>query len=179
MSTSEKILKTLETFTDDIQSVILSTKNPKGETFASYSPFVEDKDGNYYVYLSTAVPHAYNLYTSKKAHILFLEDESKTEHIYARRRLYFDAVAEKFKPDDKRDDEIFALFKERFKDKVAFFSGMKDFRLYKLTPSNGNLVLGFGQAFKVSADRKTLTLNDKGHYDSHENGLKEYDKKFK
>jgi len=49
---------------------------------------------------------------------------------------------------------------------------MKDSRFYKLTPSEGNFVLGFGAAFKISEDRKTLILNDGGHSRSHAEGLK-------
>ena len=49
---------------------------------------------------------------------------------------------------------------------------MKDSRFYKLSPYNGNLVLGFGSAYKISSDRKIISLNDKGHSSSHEEGLK-------
>ena len=74
-----------------------------------------------------------------KAHIMFLEDESKTEHIYARRRMYFQADAQKFEENDEREEKIHTLFKDKFQDKVSFFSMMKDSRFYKLSPYNGNL----------------------------------------
>ena len=49
---------------------------------------------------------------------------------------------------------------------------MKDSRFYKLSPRDGNFVLGFGGAYKISADRKTLKINDGGHSRSHAEGLK-------
>jgi len=49
---------------------------------------------------------------------------------------------------------------------------MRDSRFYKLSPRDGNFVLGFGAAFKIKNDRKTLELNDKGHSKSHDEGLK-------
>ncbi len=170
--TIEKATKELHNFTDNVQSVILSTVSKDGEPFASYSPFVEDKDGNFYVFISTAVLHSHNMSATKKAHILFLEDESKTEHIYVRRRMYFSADSERFEEDDERANDIFELFKDKFKDKVSHFPMMKDSRIYKLTPKNGNLVLGFGSAYKISDDRKSLLINDKGHSKSHDEGLK-------
>lgn len=170
--TIEDAQKELGTFLQNIQSVLLSTVDADAEPFVSYSPFVEDEEGNFYVFISTAVKHSHNMNATGKAHIMFLEDESVTDHIYARRRLYFKAQAEKFEENDAREEKIHNLFKERFADKVSFFSMMKDSRFYKLTPSEGNFVLGFGGAFKVSDDRKTLVLNDQGHSKSHDEGLK-------
>jgi len=86
--------------------------------------------------------------------------------------MYFKAKAEAFDENDEREEKIHNLFKERFGEKVSFFSMMKDSRFYKLTPSEGNFVLGFGGAFKISDDRKTLSLNDQGHSKSHAEGLK-------
>lgn len=85
----EKVQADLDIFLDDIKTVILSTVSSDGEPFASHSPFVRDEEGNFYVFISTSVQHSHNMYNNGKAHILFLEDESKTKHIYARRRLYF------------------------------------------------------------------------------------------
>jgi len=173
--TKSDAVRELETFTDNVESVILSTVSKKGEPFASYSPFVEDKEGNFYVFISTAVPHSHNMFSTKKAHIMFLEDESKTEHIYARRRLYFSAECEKFEEDDVREEDILKLFKEKFRSRVSFFSSMKDSRIYKLKPSNGNIILGFGSAFKVNENRKEVSLSEREHSKSHEAGLAKYE----
>jgi len=168
----EDAQKEMVPFLKNIQSVLLSTVDKECEPFVSYSPFVEDEEGNFYVFISTAVKHSHNINATRKAHIMFLEDESATDHIYARRRMYFKANAEPFEEDDPREEKIHELFKKRFADKVSFFSMMKDSRFYKLTPKEGNFVLGFGAAFKISDDRKRLHLNDKGHSTSHAEGLK-------
>jgi len=170
--TIEDAKKEMAVFLENIQSVLLSTVDADAEPFISYSPYVEDEEGNFYVFISTAVKHSHNINATGKAHIMFLEDESVTEHIYARRRMYFKAEAKAFDEDDERTEKIHDLFKKRFGDKVSFFSMMKDSRFYKLTPSEGNFVLGFGGAFKISQDRKTLSLNDQGHSKSHSEGLK-------
>ncbi len=174
--TIEEANEELSTFTSKIESVNLATVSASGEPFASYSPYVEDENHNYYVFISTAVMHSHNMSATNKAHIMFLEDESKASHIYARQRLYFRANTEKFEEDDKRAREIFKLFDKKFGSRVSFFSSQKDSRIYKLMPRDGNLVLGFGSAFKISDDRKILKLNDKGHSSSHDEGLKKHAK---
>lgn len=169
--TLEDAQKELDTFTNNVESINLSTVSNEGEPFASYSPFVEDEEGNFYIFISTAIAHSHNMSANGKAHIMFLEDESKSAHIYARRRMYFQANSLRIK-DEKKDEELHLMFQEKFQDRVSFFSMMKDFSFYKLSPYNGNLVLGFGSAYKISDDRKVMALNDKGHSHSHDKGLK-------
>jgi len=89
--TIEDAQKELVPFLQNIQSVLLSTVDRECEPFVSYSPFVEDEEGNFYVFISTAVQHSHNMNATGKAHIMFLEDESVSDHIYARRRMYFKA----------------------------------------------------------------------------------------
>lgn len=166
-------LKALGTFTDNLNSVILSTVSKEHNPFASYAPFVEDENGCYYICISGYVPHSHNLTQTKKASIMFIEDESVAVHPFGRKRLYFDALADKFEPNDKREEKIAKLFSEKFGEKASFMLKMPDFRVYKLTPKNGSLVLGFGAAFNVSDDKKTLTFKNALHEEKHEKHLKE------
>ena len=156
MMKKEEAQEQLDVFLEDIKTVVLSTVDKQGEPFASYSPFVQDEESNFYVFVSTAVPHSHNMYNTKKAHILFIEDESKTEHIYARRRLYFKAKAEKFEENDERFEKIAQLFEKRHGEQAALIRKMPDSRFYKLSAYDGNLVLGFGAAFKIEEDNKTI-----------------------
>ena len=81
----------------------------------NYSPFVKSK-GDYYICVSSNLPHYINMQEHKKAHILIIEDEQKASHIYARQRLYFSASCEVIKnPEDilnflMKDMEINYLF---------------------------------------------------------------------
>lgn len=173
----EEALKKLQTFTNEIQSIILATVDEEANPFSSYTPFVEDEDGNYYVCVSSLVSHSHNMTVTKKAHIMFIEDESKAESVFFRKRLYFDAQVEKFEQDDKRAEKISKLFINRFGETSALILSMNDFRIYKLIPKEGSFVLGFGAAFSVSADKKTLkqkganTSSKKAHSNLHEDNL--------
>ena len=175
----EKAQEELDNFLNNIKSVILSTVNLDGEPFASYSPYVQDEEGNFYVFVSTAVQHSHNMYNTKKAHLLFIEDENNTNHIYARRRLYFKADAQKFEANDERFEKIAKLFEEKLGEQAALIRMMPDSRFYKLTPHDGNLVLGFGAAFKIDASNKKIqklqTMNGKAHGQTHEERLNKND----
>lgn len=172
----EEAQKVLDCFLDNINTVVLSTVDSEGEPFASYSPYAQDEDGNFYVFVSTAVQHSHNMYNTGKAHLLFIEDENKTQHIYARRRLYFKAKAEKFEENDERFEKIATLFEQKHGEQASLVRKMPDSRFYKLTPFDGNLVLGFGAAFKIEEDNKTVkklnTMGGKAHGGSHEENLK-------
>lgn len=172
----EKAQKELDVFLNNIKTVILSTVSSDGEPFASYSPYVQDEEGNFYVFISTSVQHSHNMYNTGKAHLLFIEDESATKHIYARRRLYFKAKAEKFEPNDERTEKIAQLFEKRHGKQASLVRDMPASRFYKLTPSDGNLVLGFGAAFKLDSSNKKIkelnTMNGIAHGETHELGLK-------
>lgn len=168
---TEEALEQLEHFTNGIESLMLATVSETGDPFSSYAPFVEDDQHNYYVVLSAHVDHARNLSHNQKASILFIEDESKTKNIFARRRLYFQATAEKFAQDDERKEAIQNLFSEKFGNKAKFMLEMPDFRIYKFIPSDGNLVLGFGAAFAVAQDRSSVSLKSASHARKHEDSL--------
>lgn len=167
----EDALIKLESFLDDKNTVLMATVSESGEPFISYAPYVEDEEHNYYVYLSGHAPHAINLAKTKKASIMFIEDESKCQNLFARERLYFQANASMFEQNDENEAKINELFSKKFGKLTHFLQKMPDFRIYKLSAYDGNLVLGFGSAFEVSENRCDLTLKNVGHQKHHEHKM--------
>jgi len=148
-NSDEKIIETFNNFDKDKYSLILSTTNAENEPLTNYSPFVKIDD-DYYISVSSNLPHYTNIMQTHKAHVLIIEDESKAEHIYARKRLYFSVSCEL--EDDS--EKIFKLFDARYEGKLSFLREMKDFKVIKLTPKEKSLVLGFGAAYKMDIDGK-------------------------
>ena len=149
--TNEEIIEEFENFDKDKLSLIISTTNEKNEPLTNYAPFVKI-DADYFVSVSSNLPHFTNMMETKKAHILIIEDESNADHIYARKRLYFSAICSL----EKDMEKVFKLFDERYGDKLSFLRSMKDFKIIKLTPQERSLVLGFGAAYKMDEDGKLL-----------------------
>jgi heme iron utilization protein len=143
----EEIIKRFETFDKDKQSLIISTADAEGTPLTNYSPFVK-LDGDYYICVSSMLPHYKNMIETKKAHVLIIEDEATAGHIYARNRLYF-SVECMLEPDAEK---IFKLFDARYGDQLAFLRDMKDFKVIKLVPQDKSLVLGFGAAYKMDKE---------------------------
>lgn len=149
--TNEEIVQEFKEFDKDKYSLVISTTSSDNFPLTNYAPFVKI-DEDYFVSVSQNLPHYTNMAQTKKAHILIIEDESKADHIYARKRLYFSASCE----EEKDTEKIFKLFDERYGDKLSFLREMKDFRIIKITPEEKSLVLGFGAAYKMSVDGELL-----------------------
>lgn len=143
----EDLKKQFESFDEDKYSLIVSTVDTNCTPLTNYSPFVK-LDGDYYICVSSMLPHFTNMIETKKAHVLIIEDESKTNHIYARNRLYFNAVCAL----ESDVEKIFQLFDARYGDALSFLRDMKDFKVIKLTPLEKSLVLGFGAAYKMDTE---------------------------
>ncbi|CAM3087199.1 heme utilization protein HutZ [Vibrio rarus] len=141
----------VQAFRDACQSLQLATITKEGLPHVSYTPFAFDQAG-YYILVSDLAVHGQNLKLNKNVSIMMVEDEGDAKSIHARKRLTFDTTAEHIaKESDQGAAGVAALF-ARFGDMVKNLAQLGDFHLYKLTPSNGRYVKGFGQAFNVSGN---------------------------
>lgn len=141
----------IKEFREACQTLQLATVDAAGKPNVSYAPFAMLDDG-YYVLISQIAKHARNLLENPQVSLMMIEDESLSKTLYARKRLTFEAdVTVVERTTDKWQDAIAAL-KARFGDIVDGLSGLEDFTLFRLSPTQGLFVKGFGQAFQVSGD---------------------------
>lgn len=166
-ATQENPLTTAQTqakrLIGDLQSVVIASIDSDNTPHSSYSPVVYD-GGKAYCYMSTIAQHARNLQHSSKASLMWIDEESQTKQIFARNRLTFDCTAQALEFEEQETKH--PLFVEKFGKIVDGFMKMKDFSIYEFTPISGRLVIGFGQAYDVSADLETIqhvTGGGKGH----------------
>jgi len=150
----KEIIKNFKNFDEDKYSLILSTTSKSNEPLTNYSPFVKI-DEDYYISVSSNMPHFINMVETKKAHVLIIEDEGTAEHIYARKRIYFSVDCEI----EEDTEKIFKLFDKRYGDTLSFLRDMQDFKIIKLKPKEKSLVLGFGAAYKMGIDGKLANKN--------------------
>jgi len=155
--TDEEILEEFKNFSTDKYSLVLSTVNGDNSPLTSYSPFVEE-NGNYYICISSNLPHYTNMTSTQKAHVFIIEDENTADHIYARKRLYFDVSCQAA----DNEENIFTLFDQRYGESLSFLRNMKDFKVLELSPKQKSLVLGFGAAYVLNEDGK-LAQKTIGH----------------
>jgi len=162
MSQFKTVLTAYQGFTDLFQSVILSTVSEDSIPNASYAPFVIDESKNIYIYVSGLSTHTQNLYTVPRASVLFIEDESQTQQIFARRRLAFDCIAQFVERDTELWNQIVKRFEARFGEIIHIFRDLPDFRTLQLTPNQGRFVIGFGAAYEVDPNNLDTLIDITG-----------------
>lgn len=150
-------------FLDSRKSLVMSTLDDKGQTETSVAAclFYEEC---FYIFISELSQHTQNLLKAtagdQKTHIsgLLLADEVDTEQMFARERLSFQFLVEKFPVPTKQAasesnqanneyQNVLQQFAIQFGEVVSVLQSLPDFHLFKLIPQKGNYVVGFGQAF--------------------------------
>lgn len=139
-------------FIKDFQSTVLGTLDEKGLPFGSYAPFVH-YEHKFYIFISNVAQHARNLQRTGKTSLLFVEDESKTEQIFARKRISLQCSSEMIAREDAKFQEVMNVFKTKFsEDMVSMLMGMQDFNLYELSTDYGEATFGFGEAYNIGGE---------------------------
>ncbi|WP_204140357.1 HugZ family protein [Halomicronema sp. CCY15110] len=139
-------------FPTQVQSLMLSTVTPEGQPQASYTPFVMRGDRTFYIFVSGLSSHTQNLQKTPQAGILLIEDEAKTQQIFARRRLMYDCAVTLIERHDPQWATLADLFKRRFGNLIDMLRQLPDFQIFQLVPSGGRFVVGFGAAYEVNPE---------------------------
>ena len=155
---SEQILELITS----LQSTIISSIATEGQPHTSYAPFVMYQE-HFYVFISDAARHTQNLIQHPACSLLFIDDESKSEQIFARRRVSLECRASEMPRDTEVYKTVLALLQKRFGGIVAMLSQMQDFRMIEFEPLSGEAVFGFGEAFSIDKAFETITPKRIGH----------------
>lgn len=139
----------LETY----ESVVLGTTGENGYPFSSYAPFYYDGE-QIYIFISDIATHAQNIQRTLQASTLFIEDESQSKNIFARRRISLQCDVNSIQREDTHFNTIMDQFKNKFSDEmVSMLLGMNDFNLYALRPVYGEATFGFGEAYNIGGEK--------------------------
>lgn len=156
----------MKDFIATIQTAILGTLDKHNHPFSSYAPYVYDNH-RFYVYISDIATHAKNLKQNPNASLFFVEDESKTENIFARKRVSLQCESQKIERRSERFEAVLDLFSEKFDTKmVETLKKMLDFNLYEFKTIYGEATFGFGKAYFVGGEHMD-TLIQRGESNPH------------
>ena len=142
------IAELAENFVANRKSMHVATVDITGFPLASYTPFYRDASSHFHILVSDLSSHTKNLLAGK-ANILLIEDESECKQIYARTRLNFPCTVLHEKRGTEQYAKIIKHLHHRHGEVISTISELADFRLLKLTPSQGVFVRGFGQAYTI------------------------------
>ncbi len=132
---------------------------------SSYAPFVKH-EGSYYIYTSSLSAHTRDLLATQKASIMFIDDESNSPNVFARRRYTCRCDVTDVPRECAVWIKVMGLFEKKFGSRFPEIRSLADFTLFRLTPMHGRYVEGFGRAFHVgpnldSSEHITPENNDK------------------
>ncbi len=142
----------MEFLIETVRSATLASVGAGECPLASYAPVYVDEHRNFYVYISAMAKHTAQIRRSGKASVMLIEDESVAANLFARRRLTVDCDATVIPRDSEDWDAIVAKMEARLGETMASLKNLVDFDLFRLAPSEGRLVLGFGRAYRVFGD---------------------------
>jgi len=149
---SESLEQSFNNFKQSVKTLQLSTLTVEGKPNASYSPFVVDKQGNFYIFVSQLAGHTQDLLANQQASILLIQDEADTRQIFARRRISYQCDVESVSDESSDYLSMLNALEERFGNVVELLRTLPDFILFKLRPYKGQYVKGFGKAYKLVGD---------------------------
>ena len=149
----------------NMNTIMLGTISKNGEPNASYAPSIIDSEENFFIYISSLSKHTLNLIGNPKLSIMIIEDESKAENIFGRKRFTMSAETSIIDRDSKEWISIMGNMESKFGETITFLKDMTDFYLFKIVPIEGLLVHGFARAFRFHGKglNEVSYLNEKGH----------------
>ncbi|MFQ5755588.1 MAG: HugZ family protein [Acidiferrobacterales bacterium] len=146
----DRIAEDARAFMAGFKTLLMATANADGGPLASYAPFVSGLDQSFYIYVSGLSKHTRDLDETGAASVLFIEDERDTNQPFARKRLVLDCRAEPVSRDSEEWHEILENFAETFGDVMDLLKPLADFKLFRLRPTAGMYVRGFGKAYRFT-----------------------------
>lgn len=155
---NEKVAHEIKEFKNSFDSVLIASLTKDKSPHLSYSPLLKHED-KFYLYVSEVAAHTQNLRDNPESvQVMFIEDESKSKTIIARKRLTYDVSVE-FLPRDSNFEHVFNDFEKHVESigkggGVSTIRQMTDFHLVRLHFKQGRFVKGFGAAYNVDSHGK-------------------------
>lgn len=144
--------ETLGQLLEQVKTLQIATLDAVGEPAISYAPFVQDGEGNFYIFVSGLSSHTQEIIAHPRVSVLLVEDEQAARQIFARTRASYRCEAKAVARDDAAFPPILDAMEERFGNVVGVLRGLGDFVLFRLKPVSGRFVMGFGQAFVLAGE---------------------------
>ena len=135
-------------FPDEFDSVLMATASADGEPDASYAVYLF-RDDAYYVYVSELATHTVNLMATARVSLMFIEDESKAQNLFARQRMTLECAASEIGRGTDMFEAVLDTFEQRYGNFIQMLRTLSDFHLFRFKPESGTYVRGFGQAYRL------------------------------
>lgn len=140
---------TIEKLLTYVQTLHIATVSAEQQPHVSYAPYIVSAEGDFCVFISELAQHTRNLLHNNNVSILIIEDEQDTQQIFARTRLHYQCRASRINDSDPQYALLLPIMERQLGETVSVLKQLPDFHLFRFTPQSGNLVIGFGQAYRL------------------------------
>jgi len=137
-----------------LMSVQLATLNTDQQAEISYAPYLK-LENSFFIFISELAAHTQNLKTHHQLSLMFIEDESSCQTVFARKRLVLECQSLLIDREDEKWNHTLLAFEAAQGPTIQLLKTLPDFCLFELTSIRGSFVKGFGQAYRLSG--KALT----------------------
>lgn len=152
-------------FISNFKTAVIATIDKNTLPFSSYAPFIYENN-RFYIYISDIATHAKNIQLNPHAALFFIEDESQSENLFARKRISLQCDSVKITRNSEKFEKTLALFGKKFDTSIVeMLKKMTDFNLYELKVTSGEATFGFGEAYLIGGDKmdELVPSNGGGH----------------
>ena len=150
LSDIEKVTVARDELLANAQTILISVSAADTEPQIGSSPFIRDGEGHFYIYTSDLSAHVQGLLKGENARFLIIADESKSQNIWARVRLNFNADYHIIERNSPEFEQTIPMMEDALGATMSLIKSFKDFHLIKITPTTGTLVTGFASAYNIT-----------------------------
>jgi heme iron utilization protein len=159
----------MQEFIKKFQTVVIGTIDTNNLPFSSYAPYIYDQN-KFYIYISDIATHAKNLKENPNISLFFIEDESSSKNLFARKRISLQCVSKIIKRKTQRFEEVMQLYNKKFDSSmVTMLKNMTDFNLYESEVKSGEATFGFGEAYTIGGKNMDKLVPRQGSAHQHAN----------
>lgn len=134
-----------------MQTLQLATVGEDGAPHTGYTPHLFDGT-DILIFVSQLAVHTRDLLARPRAAVMLIADESDTKQIFARTRVSYACEATPIRRDDPRHETLLDAFEARHGKMIGLIRQLPDFVLFRLKPTSGQFVMGFGKAYRLTGE---------------------------
>lgn len=134
-----------------MRTLQLATVGEDGAPHTGYTPHLFD-GADILVFVSRLAAHTRDLLERPRAAVMLIADESETKQIFARTRVSYRCEASVIPPEDPSYAPLLDAFEARHGKMIGLLRQLPDFVLFRLRPTSGQFVMGFGKAYRLTGE---------------------------
>lgn len=143
---------------NDVLSLIISTTTSDGQLHTSYAPYLYE-GGYYYIPTSSITPYYQYMHANTQVGLMIIEDEQQAKNICRRTRLSCQAATEIVTHNSAEFIYVISELRQRIGNTMDLFVALNDFKLFRMSPQTGNLMLGLTKAYNLYCNEAMSNTN--------------------